>query len=232
MIPILTIYLLNKLGFRVDLDVVKLKFKQFLINLKSIFWILPLLFLLLSSSEMNKPEKVDYLTFEIFRKSNRIGMIHVEKQLFEDRIRYEISSSIDTRLLIKIEAEGKETSEFVNGVLTYSSVFRKLSNKTKSNHQVVLDNGSYKMKSNGEIENLKIGKIYQNLVSLYFNEPNPLYEVYCDNDGTLAEIIKIKPNVYKVEIAPGKYNIYHYEKGRCVRVDSHTAFYSVKLIAN
>ena len=231
MIPVLTIYLLRKLGFKVDLDAIKGKFKEFLINLKTIFWIFPILLTFYSFTEISKPEKVDKLSFEIYRKSNQIGKIEVEKQLYKDRTRYEISTSIDTRVLLKIQVEAKEISEFVDGVLTYSSVFRKVNNKVKSDHKVVLDNGTYKMISDGDEEELDIDKIYQNLVTLYFQEPDTLHNVYCDNDGALAEIIKIKPNTYRVEISPGKFNIYHYQNGKCVSIEAHNSIFSVKLIA-
>jgi len=231
MIPVLTIFILKKLGFNVNLDALKVQLKEFLINLKSIFWALPIFFLFLSFTEFSKPEKIDSLTFEVYRKSKQIGTIQLQRQYYPEKIRYIIESAIEIDLLLNFDVEGREVADFVNGVMTYSSVQRKLNNRTKSQHQVVFENGTYHKTCSGSVEQLDLSEVHQNLVCLYYDEPNINHKVYCDNEISVSDVEKLSENVYKVQVTSGKYNIYHYQNGKCVKIEAYGPLYNVTLIA-
>ncbi len=226
MIPILILYTLKRL------NVISVTEKN-LIRIKSIahkIIVFVLLLILTTTYASNNPEKSKPQVFQVLKNQKVIGTINMTMNVSGDSITYKSNSKIDVKLLLSFKITGKEISVFKNGVLVYSSVYRTLNSNVKVNHSITQNGSFYKIHEDKNIEDLNIKNIEQNLVSLYFNEPKGVKSIFCDNEKEMIAVKYLGQGQYKVEISNGKYNIFHYENGRCVKVEAVSAMFNVTLI--
>jgi hypothetical protein len=170
------------------------------------------------------------LNYKITQGGDDIGWLRLEKNIFGNTSKLLLISEIKTRIFFRITVCTKETSTFENGKLTYSSQFRKTNGSTKLNNQTRLVAQKYEVEKNGEKENLPISFISTNLLSLYFQEPAGISQVYCDNQESFARIIKTDDGGYKVKFPDGNSNCYYYKGGVCTKVMISHTFYSAEII--
>lgn len=133
-------------------------------------------------------------------------------------------------MILTFNIIGKEKSIFKNGVLVYTSVYRKLNNNVKANHYIERQGANYNLNQDNKSKLLDIKKIELNLISLYFKEPKGISTIFCDNQKEMIQIKNLGNGKYKVEISNGKYNIFHYKDGKCVKVEAVSSMFDVILI--
>jgi hypothetical protein len=172
----------------------------------------------------------NHITYKVVRNDEVIGTIQITCNTQNDSKTYSLESKITAKYIFKFNITGKETSIYKNGVLVYSSVFRKLNNKIKANHTIVYDKEQYHLKLADELERLDFNKIQQNLVTLYFNEPKGVTSIFCDNQKEMVKLQALGNGRYKVDFLNGKYNIFHYENGRCIKIEANSNLFNVTLI--
>ncbi|RED50157.1 DUF6134 family protein [Seonamhaeicola aphaedonensis] len=170
------------------------------------------------------------LRYSVVKNNKVIGSIAINKSEGNNTITYTLKSEINAKYIIRFNIEGSERSVYKNGKLIFSSVLRKVNNKVKSNHSISFHKGYYNLKTSESEERLNFRAIAQNLIILYFNEPLGVREVYCDNQRKMAKINRLSNGSYKVNISKDKYNIFHYERGRCVKVEAFSSIFKVILI--
>jgi hypothetical protein len=166
----------------------------------------------------------------VIRNNDVIGSINVSCAIKNDSTTYYLDSHINVKCLFTFNIKGKETSIFKNNMLVYSSVFRKINDKVKSKHKVIYKNKQYHEKSAKALIPLDLNRIQNNLVSLYFNEPKKINHVY---SAYLKEVVDVEfmgQGRYKVDLSTGKYNIFHYKNGKCIKIEAFSRFFSVTLI--
>ena len=173
---------------------------------------------------------INYMTYNVVRNNVVIGTIKINSTTNNGSVTYSLNSNIVAKYLLKFNISGKETSIFENGVLVYSSVYRKLNNKVKTNHTITYKEGRYQLDNSPEGKHLNFAKIQNNLVTLYFNEPKGLNSVFCDNLKQMVKLQSLGDGRYKVFFSKGKYNIFYYEGGKCVKIEANSALFSVTLI--
>ncbi|MFC4723388.1 DUF6134 family protein [Geojedonia litorea] len=226
MVPILILYTLKRL------KVISITDKN-LSRIKSLLqkiFALVLLLILTSTHALNNPIKEKPMVFQIMKNQKVIGTINMIKTVSGDSITYNSESNINAKFVLSFKIIGKEKSVFRNGTLVYSSVYRTLNRKVKANHSIVQKNRTYNIKENNKTEVLNIPNIQQNLITLYFNEPNGIASVFCDNQKEMIDVSYLGDGKYKVEIANGKYNIFHYKNGACVKVEAVSPMFDVVLM--
>jgi len=177
----------------------------------------------------NKQERI---VFDIINKGKSIGYIVVEKISSQNTTIYNVSSEVETSILLKFKAKGEERSVYRNDTLIYSSIYRKLNNKVKANQTLKFNNGSYAIVKGKNKYTPNIDAITCNLVVLFFEEPYGIKQVYCDKLKTHLDIIKIDKGKFKVKFPNGSYNVYNYKNGKIDYVDAIGTFFKVKLKTN
>lgn len=170
------------------------------------------------------------IVYNVVRNNSVIGTISVSCYVDKDSTTYLLESKINARYILRFNITGKETSVFKDNLLVYSSVFREVNKKEKANHSVVYENSQYHLKNRDGLEKLEIKRIHNNLVKLYFNEPKGEETVFCDNAKALSKIEHLGEGKYRVDISNGKYNIFHYKNGRCIKVEANSVLFNVTLI--
>ena len=226
MIPMLIFYLIKR--FRKIRFSLKdtLKPKKSFVKLK----ILILFFTLSNVQAHNKIDEISTLTYNVVRNDNVIGTIKIFKNSKDNATIYLLESNITAKFILKFNISGKEKSVFKNGILVYSSVFRKLNNKVKVDHNITYKKGQYKLQTFNKVKPLNLDSIKQNLITLYFEEPIGLNTIFCDNLKQNVKVEKIAHGVYKVEFENGKHNTFYYKKGRCVKIKASSNLFNVTLI--
>jgi hypothetical protein len=170
------------------------------------------------------------ITYHVVKNNEVIGTIKMNKEIFDDSIVYDLESAIEAKFLLKFNIIGKEKSIYKNGLLVYSSVFRSLNNKTKGNHKIIFKDEQYHVQSDGNIEVINVHPIKQNLITLYFNEPIGITTVFCDNSKEMVSVNELGNGKYRVDLSKGKYNIFHYKDGKCIKVEAVSTLFNVTLI--
>ena len=226
MIPMLIVYLLKKstIGNTIlcRLDSVK----QVLIRVL----FLVALFLVTNSHAINNNPINKSIAYKVLKSNKTIGTIKVIRTEGNDGITYKLESDIEARCVLKFHIVGSEQSVYKDGNLVFSSVFRKVNDNVKVNHEVVLDDNKYKVKTDKGEQDLELTSIHNNLVTLYFKEPKNINFIYCDNIRKNAPVQVLGNGKYKVEFSKSKYNIFHYKNGKCIKVEAYSALFDVTLI--
>lgn len=225
MIPMLILYLLKKMKR-------KSFFSRFLLGLKKATLKLRFATILLSVSlsygtDTSLTRQINY---KILYNNEVIGTININRISSNRSTTYSLVSEIKAKFIKKFKILGKETSVFKDGVLIYSSVFRKVNNKIKANHVVVYENKQYRLEHSNNGKSLGLNTIERNLVTLYFNEPKGENKVFNDNLKKMVNVVQIGKGKYKVGFSKGKYNVFHYENEKCVKIQAFSPLFNVTLI--
>lgn len=227
MIPFL-IYILFKRHSTKNWEVTRLQINKFFrIHFYIIFCsLLVLLFLIpiLSTAQHQQ------LNYKIVQGGDDIGWLRLEKYIAGNRSNLLLISEIKTRILFLITVSAKELSTYENGKLIYSSQFRKTNGSTKLDKQTRFAANKYEVLENGERINLSIPFIGTNLLSLYFQEPLGITQVYCDNYKCFTGVTKMVDGGYKVKFPDGNSNRFYYNRGVCTKVKISHTFYSAEII--
>ena len=225
MIPLLLLYLFKKFKRNIATSIRKEEIKKIASKVKAFFFALAVV---ISFSFTDFNSKI--ITYHVIKNDVLIGTIEINKRVIDDSVIYLSESHIKAKFLFTFNVAAREKSIYKNGVLVYSSIFRTLNNKIKTDNEIVLDNGQYKLQSRGNSKTLNFNYINQNLITLYFEEPKETGYVFCDNLRTMSKITPIGSNRYKVELTNGAYNIFHYKNGQCVKINAVSKLFNVTLI--
>lgn len=196
-------------------------------HLKAKIVFVALLFFLKMSSNAQSQN----LSFEVWKNNSHIGNISMTEKINSATVVYDLSTKIKAKVILSFNVTGIEKTIYKNGLLIYSSVYRKLNSMEKVNKELHFNNGKYRLINRGRISTLQVSKINTNLVLLYFNEPVNISQVYCDNHNSMANIVLIENGKYRVTFPDGSYNIFYYQNGKCKKVDVFTSLYEVQLIS-
>lgn len=205
------------------------KSKKILLLKKFVKKTIAVLFLLTFASHYgsNPPEPI---IFNIVKNNLVIGSIKISIHKAKDSVIYTINSEVEAQFILKYKAVGKEKYIYKDGALIYASLYRTLNSKVKTNHSIVYSQGQYHIQTPNKINPLNFDKIKQNLMLLYLYEPIGITSVFCDNQ---TQMVKVKPlgyGGYKVELSKGKYNIFYYRNGKCVKIEAVSPLFDVILI--
>jgi len=223
MIPLLIIYTLRK--FKAGQSILErlLKFSTYIKKAIAI------LFLLIFSSNYGSNLTAPTI-FNIVKNNTVIGSIKITKNVSRDSVIYNIESNVEAQFILKFKVVAKEKYIYKAGTLIYSSLFRMLNNKVKTNHSIQYNKGEYSLKTSEKVRALNLEEIKCNLTILYINEPIGIKSVFCDNQQEMVKVVPMGNGIYKVELSKGKYNVFHYKNGRCVKIEAVSPLYDVTLI--
>ena len=194
-------------------------------------YIMPLMLLSWSSGDENDNIH-DSVWFDVVHKDKVIGFIQLTRSEVDARDIYTISSEINTRLIMRFKAIGEEQVVFKNDTLMYSSMFRKTNSRVRVDQKIRFNGSQYLLQDKKGIKTLRVPAVESNLTRMLMEEPRGLSKVFCDRKGENVPIRKVGHNSYKAFIGPGTSSVFHYERGRCTRVEAEGTFYKVEFRIN
>ncbi len=170
------------------------------------------------------------LNYNVIFMGNNIGWLRLEKNESGNKSDLLLISEIKAKIIFPITLYSKETSSYDNGKLIYSSQFRKTNGKTKFNKEFRLTKNEYEIIENNNKTKIPHNNIKANLLSLYFQEPRNIKEVFCENGRDFSTITKTNNGAYKVNLPNGNCNSFFYDEGKCVKVIIQHKFYTAEII--
>jgi hypothetical protein len=171
------------------------------------------------------------LLYDVIRGGKTIGFVKVQCSTYDDKKTYKLESRIRARFILSFIAESLEEVVFQNGIVTYTSLYRKLNGDEKVSKKMVLTPEGYQVQRNGTKKQLSFSGIRNNVLSLYYAEPVDVEQVYSDNYQQYLRVVKMGDHSYKIIFPDGTNNEYHYRDGLCFAIDINHSIYraTVKL---
>lgn len=170
-------------------------------------------------------------TFEynIKRNGDVVGNIHFIQGIVGNRTVLTMESEVNTRFIFSFKAKAKEEAIYDNGIMTWSSIFRKLNGTVKADKKTKATGTSYTIYKGTKTETLNNYPIRYNMLSVYVIEPLNITTVYSDNFQQHVNIQKIAEHHYKIKFPDGNYNEYFYANGVCSKIEIHHTLYSATI---
>ena len=223
MIPALIYYLLKY--FR-SLNVEKFeKIRFHLLEIgRPVFLII--LCIVIAACGLSQEKKLEY---QIKRNGDVVGNVRFTQNLSGNRVTLKMESEVKTRFIFTFTAKAQEESIYDNGILTWSSIYRKMNGNVKANKKMKAAGNAYTIYSDNKSETVSQYPIYYNMLCMYTIEPVAISKVYSDNFQQFLEIKTVKEHHYKIEFPDGNYNEYFYEKGVCSNIKIHHSLYSATI---
>ena len=189
---------------------------------------LPLLVVLLGTMiSINAQEKK--LEYNIKRNGDVVGNIHFIQGVAGNRTVLTMESEVNTRFIFNFKAKAKEEVIYDNGIMTWSSIFRKLNGNVKVDKKTKANGNAYTVYRGTKTETLNNYPIRYNMLSVYIIEPVNITKVYSDNFQQQVDIQKIGDHHYKIKFPDGNYNEYFYTSGVCSKIVIHHSLYSASI---
>lgn len=166
------------------------------------------------------------LEYHIKRNGNVVGNIRFTQNITGNRTILKMESEVKTRFIFLFTAKASEESIYENGIMTWSSIYRKLNGNEKANKKTKMTGNSYTIYKGDKSEILNSYPIRYNMLSIYAAEPLQVSKVYSDNFQQMIDIQKMADHHYKIKFPDGNYNEYFYANGICSKVIVHHSLYS------
>jgi hypothetical protein len=170
------------------------------------------------------------LKYAVVRKGNEVGWIRIQKNASDHSIVYHLDSEIKTRIIFQFTASAKEETEFEDGRMIYSSLFRKMNGNIKADKQTRLTGSGYIIQKGDDKQKIALPLVTYSLHCLYFQEPVNIKQVYSDNFERFINIERIGDGQYRLRMPDGVTNYFYYSKGVCFKVHIDHSFYSAEII--
>src|SRR5688572_20851974 len=135
--------------------------------------------------------QVTELRYNIKRNGTVIGTLRFAQHSTGNTTVMKMESEIKTRMLFNFTAKAKEETTYEKGVMTWSSIYRKLNGREKANQQTQAAGNRYIITRNAKTEIQGNYPISYNMLCLYTMEPVFVSKVYSDNFRQFVEIRRI-----------------------------------------
>lgn len=169
------------------------------------------------------------LEYNIKRNGDIVGNIHFNQGIVGNRTVLTMESEVNTRFIFNFKAKAKEEVIYDNGIMTWSSIFRKLNGTVKVDKKTKANGNAYTVYKGSKTETLNNYPIRYNMLSVYISEPVNITKVYSDNFQQQIDIQKIADHHYKIKFPDGNYNEYFYTNGICSKIKVHHSMYSATI---
>jgi len=183
--------------------------------------------LLATMTSINAQQKK--LEYNIKRNGDVVGNIYFIQGIVGNRTVLTMESEVNTRFIFSFKAKAKEEVIYDNGIMTWSSIFRKLNGNVKVDKKTKANGNAYTVYKGGKTETLNNYPIRYNMLSVYISEPVNITKVYSDNFQQQIDIQKITDHHYKIKFPDGNYNEYFYTNGVCSKIEIHHSMYSATI---
>ena len=181
--------------------------------------VVTIMFTLCSFSQEKK------LQYNIKRNGDVVGNIQFIQSIAGNRTVLTLESEVNTRFIFSFKAKAKEEAIYDNGIMTWSSIFRKLNGSVKADKKTKANGNAYTVYKGTKTETVNNYPIRYNMLSVYIMEPINIAKVYSDNFQEQVDIQKIADHHYKIKFPDGNYNEYFYANGVCSKVEVHHSMY-------
>ena len=165
------------------------------------------------------------LAYSIKRNGDVVGNIQFVESIAGKRTVLTMESEVNTRFIFNFKAKAKEETIYDNGIMTWSSIFRKLNGNVKTDKKTKANGNAYTVYKGTKTETVNNYPVRYNMLSVYVTEPVSISKVYSDNFQQQIDIQKIANHHYKIRFPDGNYNEYFYTNGVCSKIEIYHSMY-------
>ena len=169
------------------------------------------------------------LEYTIKRNGDLVGSIHFIYGIAGNKTVLTMESEVNTLSIFNFKAQTKEETIFDKGIMTWSSIFRKLNGNIEVDKKTRINGNTYTVYKENKTETVSNYPIRYNMLSVYISEPVNITKVYSDNFQQQIDIQKIADHHYKIKFPDGNYNEYFYTDGICSKIEIHHSLYSASI---
>lgn len=174
----------------------------------------------------SQEKKLDYL---IKRNGSVVGNVHFTQNSSGNRTILKMESEVKTRFIFLFTAKAQEEAIYDSGIMTWSSIYRKMNGNVKIDKKTKAIGNSYTIFKGSNKETMNNYPISYNMLCIYAVEPVNIQKVYSDNFQQLLDIHKLAPHHYKINFPDGNYNEYFYNSNVCSKIEIHHSLYSATI---
>jgi hypothetical protein len=166
------------------------------------------------------------LVYTIKRNGDVVGNIHFFQGIAGNRTVLTLESEVNTHFIFNFKTSAKEEAIYDNGIMTWSSIFRKLNGNVKVDKKTKVNGNAYIVSKGNKTETLNNYPIRYNMLSIYISEPINISKAYSDYFQQQIDILKVADHHYKIKFPDNNYNEYFYSNGVCSKIEVHNNLYS------
>ncbi|HKP31953.1 MAG TPA: DUF6134 family protein [Chitinophagaceae bacterium] len=169
------------------------------------------------------------LKYKITRDGEVIGWTTISRITENEITKIILQSEVKARFFFQFNVFATEEVTLRGGVITHTAQFRKMNGDVKENKEMRFTINGYEVYKGSKIERLPFTTLNANILSLYFQEPLSVQEVYSDKFQKMIAVKCLGNGKYKLKLPDGNSSTYHYRNGNCIRVEIDHSFYSAEM---
>lgn len=159
--------------------------------------------------------------YDIFIDDVKAGKMEVSKSTYVNGgVVIDISSKMKVGGIGTNEIEIYSTTFFKKGTLTDSESVVERNRRIKEQVIVKYENNSYLVNRRNENPLFLQEIISVTMAELFYKEPVGLQSVFSERYGEKCKIKFLKTDTYEISLPTGGSLVYHYERGKCVLIES------------
>jgi len=166
------------------------------------------------------------LEYNIKRNGEVVGTINFIQNIEGNRAVLTMESEVNTRFIFNFKTNAKEVAIYDNGIMTWSSIFRKQNGHIKVDKKTKASGNAYTVYKGSKTETLNNYPIRYSMLSIYISEPVNISKIYSDYFQQQIDIQKLADHHYKIKFPDDNYNEYFYSNGICSKIKVHNSLYS------
>lgn len=189
-------------------------------------------FLLFMAMALSSSLLAETLHYDVVKDNKKVGYFQIGRSMSTNNdvvIRSE--STVRVSMLFTIEVIDKMYAVFRNNVLHTATIYRTLNGNVRVNNLTQWQNGKYALSTKDEKNS---GAFTQSIrfttVSLYFDEPLNLTEVYSEKFQRMVSVKSIGIHKYQLTLPDGNTAKYTYLNGQCSEVEAKTDWAVIKFV--
>ena len=172
------------------------------------------------------------LHYDVVKDNKKVGYFQIGRATGANNdvvIRSE--STVRVSMLFTIEVIDKMYALFRNNMLHTATIYRTLNGNVRVNNLTQWQNGKYNLSTKDEKNSGAFAQTIRfTTVSLYFEEPFNLTEVYSEKFQRMVAVKSIGIHKYQLTLPDGNTAKYTYVNGQCSEVEAKTDWAVIKFV--
>lgn len=162
--------------------------------------------------------------YEVIHNGKVKGVVRTFRDADSSVLNFRIESEVTINLVFSFTMKLKEEAIFKNGILAFSSIYRKINGREKINQQLHSAGQSYTLTGISK-EFTPAFPVRSCIISLYYDEPRNMNTVYSDSFRKNVPVTFVGGGRYRIDLPDGNHNFYSYKNGICTLVEvDHSLF--------
>lgn len=164
--------------------------------------------------------------YEVIHNGKVKGVVRTFRDGDSSVVNFRIESEVTINLLLSFTMKSKEEAIFKDGILAFSSIYRKINGREKINQQLHSAGQSYTLTGTSTSnEFTPTFPVRSSIISLYYDEPRNINTVYSDSFRKDVAVTSVGGGKYRIDLPDGNHNFYTYKNGTCTLVEiDHSLF--------